>query len=608
MSNWNLNVPRFVDGVSTMSAASVNPVVAALADRDEWLFEAVNAAAAETKLVATNQPIQGNLAKGIVVYFDTSTGTPVLTPALSSYTSAVTDGHLFPAEKAYVFGIIKQVYAGSGENGIYYGDIYVRGLITDDTIDFNTVLDTETLNNISTLTPGPLFLSAKDPGKLSIYPSGASVFVGYFLGNGSIVLAPNIDSLSQLYFNYQVYLTSASTGTPSIVTGTQWSAGTASFSTLGWMNAADAVSSLGIVAPTGAKYFYNIPTDSDITAALNSHTITHEQAQQAVLLKKALPAHPASYTMLFINGVLQTQQDADHVGIYIIDSNGIWWTNNNTGYLPWANNPTIQLHITKLNPDYAASIVTSITSTNPAIQVVDKFGVTSKTGDLDLTLNLNISNNTTSTGTGSAIQTLSYDAGSGVVSAISAPVINHITAGPGLTYNVVNGQATIALNNFSLSGEVTDIEPEESDFVYKGLHSYLRIKRPQVNQKIGFIGKIKLPSSIPANTNLVFSLLAFTETGSLSSTVYNWVFEYATSNTASSISTAVTSSALTIPANNFPSLAQATIVNKADGTPAFIVPSSAFTANSYVNFRIARTYDTLATNSVGIIGVTWTIG
>ena len=609
MSTWNINVPEFVDGESTLSAASVNPVITALADRDQWLFDAINTAASETMLVATNQAIQGNLGYGVPVYFETSSGTPVLTPAISGYTSSITDGHLFPAESSYVFGIIKTVYSGSGEDGIYYGDVYMRGLINDSNINFTNLLDTESSDNITTLQPQALFLSSKEAGKLSIYPAGASVFVGYFLGNNSIVLAPNIDSINQLYFNYQVYLNYAAAGTPVNTSGTLWSVNSPSFTTLGWVNASDAETTLGITPPSGAKFYYNIPTDAELATALASETITTEQARQAVLLKKALPAHPASYSLLFVNGVLQVQNDTDHTGVYVIDSNGIWWMNNNTGYLPWSNTPVIQLFITKINPNYASSIVTSLTSTNSAIEITDQFGASATSGDLDITLNLGITNNTTSTGNGQAIQSIAYDIDSGILSTISAPVVNNITAGPGLTYSITSGQATIALSNFSLSGEVADIEPEEADFIYKGLHSYLRLKRPAPNQRIGFIGKLKLPSSIPANTNLQFSLLGFTETGSTSSANTSFVFEYATSNTGSSISTAVNSNSFYIPGTSFPSLVQATISLDSTSSPCFVVPSSAFSANSYVNFRIARTYDSSATytNPIGVIGVTWTI-
>jgi len=687
MSTWNINIPEFVDGESTLSASTINPVISALADRDQWLFDAVNTAAAETMLVATNQAIQGNLSYGVPVYFETASGTPVLTPAISGYTSSTTDGHLFPAESSYVFGIIKTIYSGSGEDGIYYGDVYIRGLINDSNINFTTLLDTESAADITTLEPQALFLSSKEAGKLSIYPTGASAFVGYFLGNNSIVLAPNIDSLSQLYFNYQVYLNPAPAGTAVNTSGTLWSVNSPSYSTLGWIDASDAATTLSITPPSGAQFYYNIPTDAQLATALASDTITAEQARQATLLKKALPANPASYSLLFTNGVLQTQKDADHTGSYTIDSNGIWWNNNNTNYLPWTNGtvtgiaitnggsgygsaptititggtgsgatatctisggvvntititnpgngyttiptitfssgsaaatasitlsspePTIQLFITKINPNYASSIVTSLTSTNPAIQFTDQFGANATTGDLDVTLNLDIVNNNTSTGNGNAIQSMSYDLESGVVSTISAPVVNTITTGPGLEYSITSGQAVLALSNFSLSGEVQDIEPEEADFVYKGLNAYLRLKRPAANQRIGFIGKLKLPASIPVNTNLSFSLLAFTETGSSSGANSSWVFEYATSNTGSSISTAVTSNSFYIPGTSFPSLVQATVSMDSTSSPCFVVPYSSFSANSFINFRIARTYDSSATyaNPIGVLGVTWAI-
>lgn len=620
MNNWITNVHQFVDGVDSLSAASVNPVLTALTTRDQYLFEQINSIAAEAKLVATNQLIASSLSTnsvGVPVYFDTTTGTPILNPAVSNYTSAVGDGHLFPSPSAYIFGIIKQVYAGSGP-GTFHGDIYLRGLITDVAIIYVDLLDTQSLAELETpgtLVPGPLYLSSHEAGKLSTFSAGASVFVGYYLGDHNFVLAPNIDSLGQLYHNYKVYLNPVAAGS---VTGTTTlSITNPDITKLGWITATQATSELGITPPAGAKFYYNVPTDANILALRDGDIITEQQAQQAFLIKKALPAHPASYVLLFINGVLQTQYDVDHTGgTYIVDSNGVWWTEDDAAYVPFQDSPVIQLFITKLNPNYAAGIVTSLVSDSDAISVTDINGLTNSTGDLKISLDLNIGLVATSSGTGVAVQSFSYDKPSGSLTGNLAPVVNTITVGPGLNYSVTDGAATLSLSNFSLSGEVTDIEPQESDFVYKGLHSYLRLARPQANQQIGFIGKIKIPDGIPANASLSFNLLGFTESGVVSGGSYaSFAFDYAVSNTGAAISTSTTNSIVYTAATNFPLLQQAKVntgfITTISGSPVrcFVIPSTSLTPGSYVNFRIARTYDTNATyaNKIGVIGVTWQI-
>jgi hypothetical protein len=609
MSDWVSNVKKFVDGTDRLNAADINPVVTTLANRDQYLFEQLNSYSDKTILLSYNQPIAENTVAGTPVYFDTSSGQAVLRGAKGSFLNSTTSGHLSPAESSYVFGLVKQIYAGSS-SPVVYGDVYVRGLIEDPDIDFNTLLDTASVSE-GTLVPGPLYLSSEEAGKLTIFPSGASVFVGYYIGGNSFILAPNIDSLNQLYFNYKVYLRAEAAGTPDQNVDDTWTIVDNDITNLGWITAAAATSELGITPPTNALFYYNVPTNAEIADLLDNDTITAQEASDALLLKKALPAHPSNYTLLFVNGVLQTAYDSGHTnGSYIIDDNGIWWVDNETNYVPWGEGLVQQLFITKLNPNYGASIVTSLTSINDAIAIIDKNGLTTETGDLRLKLNLNIVPNANSVGNGTTVQSLSFDPVTGDLTSNNSPVVNSITVGPGLKASTSTGSVVLSLSNFSLSGEVSDIEPEEAEFVYKGLHSYLRVKRPQPNQKIGFVGKIKVPEAIPANTNLYIKLDCFADSSTSSSnTQASFVFEYATSQTGTSMSTAITSSNVVIPSSNLPLLTQTTVYKDGSNVPYFTIPSSKFTAGSYINFRIARTYDTSYTypNPVGIVGVSWVI-
>jgi hypothetical protein len=261
------------------------------------------------------------------------------------------------------------------------------------------------------------------------------------------------------------------------------------------------------------------------------------------------------------------------------------------------------------------------------LAITDVNGLPASNGDLDVSLNLDINLSVNTPGSGTAIQSLTYDSGSGSLIGNTEPVINSISVGPGLNYSVTAGQAVLSLSNFSLNGEVTDIEPQESDFVYKGLHSYLRMKKPTiVNQQAGFIGKLLIPASIPPNTNLWFTIIGFTEAGTLVSGTSPYVsfeFDYsvsysgAGSSPGATISTATTNSQVYVSASTFPltqvSINQGYIGAPTGGNPlttCFLVPYTAFTGGSYVNFRIARTYDTTYgtyANNIGIIGVLWNI-
>jgi hypothetical protein len=307
-----------------------------------------------------------------------------------------------------------------------------------------------------------LYLSTT-AGCLSTSPNGVGIFVGYYLGGTSFVLAPNIDSLNQLYFNYQMYLMNSTTGfTTSSGSPLVWTItdNTSSINNLGWMSASNAASVLGTAIPgisgVSAAYYYNIPTNTQISLLLANGTITTLQAQAANLLKIALPSQPSSYTLLFVNGVLQSQIDTDHPnGSYLINNNGIWWFKNIDGQTPFQSSspaPTIELFITKINPNYAASIVTSLTSTTPVITLTNSVGASSTTGDLNLNFNLPITLSTASPGNGSTIQSVSSTS-TGLL-ATTAGVVNKIVAGPGLSVTQTAGQATITLSNYALNGEV----------------------------------------------------------------------------------------------------------------------------------------------------------
>jgi hypothetical protein len=644
MSNWNANVPVYVDGVSEVEAETLNAVNSALAGRDQYLFEMLSGQSDKTVLLSYNQPMGAIMAPGTPVFFDTSSGHAVLKPAKSGYKSEPAE-RLAPEQSAFVFGIVKQIYEGQPQNPTpevpAYGDIYIRGLIQDDNIDFSVILDSTSLESISTLTPCPLYLSAAEPGKLTIYPSGAAIFIGYYIGNNSLVLAPNIDSLNQLYFNHRLFLRPACAGSPKDnLDGTftidhEGSSASADMATMvGWVSATDANSVLGITIPAGAKFYYNVPSDAEIENAPThdddptGYYLSDTERQDAKLLKKALPAHPAAYTMVFMNGVLQNECNEDHAaGSYKITSDGIWWMLNevseNGRYVPWSDDAeevNIQLIITKLNPDFSSTLVTSLDSTSPAIRIIGNKGQDSTSGDLQIKLMLPIVP-VNVTGSGWAVQDLGFDYQTGITTPQITPVINTISAGPGLSCTQSDGKAVITLSSYILGGEVTDIEPEECDFVFKGLHSYLRIKDPVVNQRIGFVGKFRIPNNIPSGIPLSIKLDCFADVASSTglSNLATFVFEYAISNDLTSLSTAKTS--ITVPpilgsyfhpvvSGNPTYLTQTTLYKTTGGIPFFTIPSTNYSGGAYINFRIARTKITNTStysHPLGILGVNWVI-
>ena len=370
-------------------------------------------------------------------------------------------------------------------------------------------------------------------------------------------------------------------------------------------------------------YYYNIPLASVIT---NDTNLTAQQKKDAILLKQAIPAYPAAYTMLFNNGVLQTQNDTDHAtGVYIVNGDGIWWCNNTTSNTPWATGGqavNLLLQTTKINPFYKEAVVTSLaplvsTSNNSSsvISFIDKAaGVAASTGDLLLKFNLPVTTTSAITGTPVAVKSLEFKAETGALSITTGPAISGITAGPGLTVSApdaTTGIVQVAMDNYTLSGDVSDLEPEEADYVYLGLHSYLRIKNPAANQLIGFVGKFQLPQIIPTGLSLKIKLLTFSESNVATAT-FN--FTYSISKIGSIGDTVYSGTYLTGANIAIPALIANTaklIDYNTQAIPYFEIPAAKLVGSAYpayVNFRIVRAFASGgSTANVNILGVTWAI-
>ena len=604
-TTWATAIPQIVDG-QVVNADSINTEVNFLAARDQYLKEQLDSYSDKTVLLGYNQAFSGDLPAGTPVYFNTSGGsTAVLHPAQCGYSQSPDPAHLVPDASAFVFGLAVGTYINS-TSGARYGDVYVYGLI--DSLTLASLMETGSPSGEPA--PGPLYLSTIEAGRFTQTPTGASVFIGYVTGNAggasSLFLCPNVDSLNQLYFNYKVWLnTSGSTAITNLA------------QQIGWANASDAVSAYGFTAPVvgsaSAQYYYNTPPAAYLTL---DNGFTADQITNALHFKEAMPPYPGAYTMLFVSGLLQTQASPQFPnGTYIVNEDGLWWMDNTSGYQPFGNdindNPiTMQLLVTKLNPNYAESVVTSLQSTSGIISVLgSETLLPASTGNL--TLQLNPSFNVVSSGaTGQAVQSLAFNTESQKFVVGTSPVVNSIVQGPGIVaVNDGSGNVTLSLTSV-LSGEVADIEPEEAEYVYKGLHSYLRIRKPVINQRIGFIGKLLLPSVIPAGTNLNIQLLAFAENAAITEDA-TFAFEYSVSKAGGAVSTAVVTNAAQVAYGNFNSQYNTAVLitDNSSNVPYFQVPNSALAPGAYVNFRIARTYYTGNSSStpLGVIGVFWAI-
>ena len=629
MSNntWSTSIPLITDGLDLVSGTTLNPIITALASRDQFLFDQQGLNTSKNILMAFDIPADDTVSASSVVYLDATTPA-TLKLAKAGFTPDTSPATLSPALSSYVFGIVATVTSG-------IANVYIRGLIG------GISLDTLKASASETATTGPMYLSYDVPGKLTFNHSGASVYVGSYLGtvngvNNCFFLAPNIDSIDQLYYNYRGYIyTDAIAGTAEKNGDDKYTITSqdADMLKVGWVSATKANSTYLYPIPTvtngstyTAVFYYNIPSAAIIAA---STTLTALQKQDATILKQAFPAFPSSFTMLYRNGVLQLPIDTDHVnGSYLVNQDGLWWFDALTP--PWTldiNDPlttaNILLQTTKLNPFYKSSVVTTITPdttdhSNNVLSLIDKSSLTTaKSGDLLLKFDLPVSTPETAiTNNDLAIKSIEYSKETGSLIPTTGPVVAELIAGPGVSLTAGepgSGSITVSLSDYVLSGDVEDIEPEEADFVYKGLHSYLRLRNPTVtNQRIGFVGKFLLPYSLPTATPCLIKLLAFNEANNGAGgapTSFN--FEYLVSKEGIDPSTNNAATRVQYTPGTYEiivtDIAAETVLVGAD--PAYFqIPSSALTANSYVNFRITRINTPNQVNNFNVIGVRWSIG
>lgn len=694
--SWNNVVKRIVDG-DQVSAAELNPILATLVDRDQYLFNQIGQYADKSVLLAYNLVVNSDtpVSKGQLVYFKENVG---LTPAKVGFDADFNITHFSPMHNSFAVGLVKEVISLDEDS---VATVYLQGIVEG--LDIDSLL--ETGESFGPAEAGPLYLSKTEAGKLTKSPGGLSIYIGFAFNNTTLLLHPNYDSLNQLFFNYKFDLVDRPAGIPALSSGT-WSVEYPDVNKVGWLPVAS--SPYRTLAPAGAVFIYNLPADATIAADVSLSTT---EKAQATALKHALPPYPHYFTTVTVNGVQHHAYDADHTdGSYLVNNAGLWWFKNANESQPWAtdirtkgivtfdtvNNlvkvvahglvagnqvsflssngvlpanlelntvyyvsatglnadefkitdvagaapktlgsligtPTImlswlsnkgstvqrpkqQVSFVKLNPDYKSALVTSIqpysddlVDSRKSIKLISaEDGVSEKsTGDLLLKFQLSTNTKVQSPVVGSAVKSVTFNNLTGELEVKTGDVVTGINYTEGLIATPgTDGIWTISLANFTAAGDVADIEPEDCDYIYKGLHSYLRLKNPSGSARTGFVGKVKLPASIPAGKNFKVKLLLF---GASSSNNYaKFKFEYSVS-APGAVNDTVTKTNngndITVqPTGGYIANTAAWITNS-----YFQVPAVSLSAGAFVNFRLARVNSSDYTHDIGVLGVAWAV-
>lgn len=316
MSSWISVIHAILNGEAVDSTVS-NRAILEVAERTEYLYDLIRAAAAGQSLIAKRLPVDPTVEVGDVVYYK---------KAVSKYNKAVaaidtTGTTWFAAESAEVVGIV--LYKDANNNA----DVLVSG--SAPLVDYLTAAG-KTLNDLMDIgafgTGGVFYASASHAGKLTRSRSQVSALVGSIDASGRITINPTTIGSNRDHTHFEIDLSTDHA---------------ASLSDRGWI-AANSTNFPGMTIPVGAVFGYNIDhADEDELQAL-------------------FPPVPLSAAYITQTGV---GLGADRISI---NEDNIWWMDS--GSNPWDNlaalttAASLKLYITKLNQTAGNTSVISVES------------------------------------------------------------------------------------------------------------------------------------------------------------------------------------------------------------------------------------------------------
>lgn len=340
-----------------VSAEVVNPISAQHTQRSQHLYEKFQELTNKSVLIAFDQPILeaelANVRTNLVVFYDldqsTNPDTEGLSPAKVQFTSGTDFSSSYtPANSSYAVGIVKSI---SNE----LADVYLYGLIDfdydmDDPDD--GIIQSDEIDQDAVFLPGPFYLSRSEAGKLTRNPGGVAIYVGYAFNRKKFLLAPNVSEFNQFFTTYKFNLLDRPAGRPELtdstwdITGVAEVSGDGGINYVGWVPVSSlAGGPLEGLIPDNAKFYYNLPAESLITAdtGIDSDSILRNEQ---VELSRTLPPNPTNVTLLTVNGVIQQSRDNVTDGVYIINSAGIWWFGDQDAEQPWGSDIIVETAVT----------------------------------------------------------------------------------------------------------------------------------------------------------------------------------------------------------------------------------------------------------------------
>lgn len=357
---WIPTPTKLKDG-QDVSAATVNPLLSQQTQRSQHLYEKFNALDNKSVLIAYDQPILPpatemepiTVKKNSVVFYDKelrgSAYVEGLGPAMVDFSvNSINSTAYTPANSAYAYGIVKDVNEAD-----LTANVFILGLVEfEENMDEgdNPIIQSDEINvdeTDGTFQPGPFFLSRTEAGKITRNPGGVAIFIGYALSRKKLMLSPDVSEFNQFFTAYRFNLLDRPANKPYFDGGTlTWTLGGSSIvsvTKVGWVPATVDYVPEGTIIPAGAKFFYNLPEASLIDADTGIDEATRSEQKD---LSSVLPPNPVNFTLLTVNGIIQSNVDLDSYGAYSLTEAGIWWHLDEANYQPWANDITDREEVT----------------------------------------------------------------------------------------------------------------------------------------------------------------------------------------------------------------------------------------------------------------------
>lgn len=294
--------------------------------------------------------------------------------------------------------------------------------------------------------------------------------------------------------------------------------------------------------------------------------------------------------------------------------------------------PKMLFQFIKFNPSLTEAIVTSLKKYNPGSNAIrfyrpNKTESIIGTGDLYARLMLTY-NDSVTTAAATGVSNLAYDEATGITTVTKAPIVSSIASGDGIDIQPVSIGGSIIPGNFiisstvrSQSGRISYLEPDGAELLYDGLHSYLLMPYPTVLPS-SLIAKIVLPAGIPlADMSLVFMMIGDSAiAGGSTTSKVGFDFSYSVTKPGAVLGNSTTPVPILfdIPVPSSGYVAK-TCFKVGNGLTAatysiplssLLIPSTAFSGDSVINFKLTRTEP--ETNAyehpIGIVDLYWRIG